>query len=240
MTSSAVDRSLNAYARFAGFMYLFVDVAYLVGLFIISRFHVAGNVVESAHRIVASEPLYRVGLSSLLAGTLCTVFLAGGLYGTVQAIDNTLALLALVFRVVEATVFAVICVLNFAFLQMYVGPGHLHAFDAGQLSAILSVRLAASIVGFNVAAIFFSMGSILFFYLFLRSTYLPRALSAVGVLGSVLVPIVCFGLLIFPQAAGWLLFGWIPVAFAEIAAGLWLIIKGVATGGPSKSAPTGR
>ena len=32
MTGSGVDRSLNAYARLAGFMFLFVDVAYMSGL----------------------------------------------------------------------------------------------------------------------------------------------------------------------------------------------------------------
>jgi hypothetical protein len=225
MTSSAVDRSQNAYARFAGFMFVFVDLAYLLGLFINTRFH-AGNVLETAHKIVASEPLYRIGLSSLLAGALCTVFLAVGLYGLVRAIDHTLALAALVFRVVEATVFAVICVLSFAFLQIY-GPGRLNAFDPIQLSVISSLRLAASIAGFNVAAIFFSMGSVLFFYLFLRSTYLPKALSALGLFGSLLVPIVCFGSLIAPQAATWLAFGWAPIGLAEILAGLWLLIRGV-------------
>jgi len=238
MTNSAVDRSQDGYARLAGFMYLFVDSAYLAGLFIISRFHVAGSVVETAHRIVASEPLYRIGVSCLLVGALCTVFLAAGLYGTVQAIDHRLALQALVFRVVEATVFAVVCVLNFAFLQIYVGPGHLNAFGASQLSAVLSVRTAAGIAGFNVAAIFFSMGSVLFFYLFLRSTYLPKALSAAGLFGSLLVPIVCFGSLIAPRAATWLFFGWMPIGLAEIAAGLWLLVKGAAAGGP-EPAPAG-
>ena len=237
MTHAAVDQSQNAYARLAGFMYLFVDVAYLVGLFIVSRFQVAGSVVDTAQRIVASETLYRIGLSSLLVGALCTIFLAVGLYGTVQAIDPKLALQALVFRVVEATVFAVVSVLSFAFLQLYVGPGHLNAFDASQLSAISSVRVAASIAGFNVAAIFFSMGSVLFFHLFLRSTYLPRALSTLGLVGSLLVPIVCFGSLIAPRAATWLAFGWIPIGLAEIAAGLWLLVKGVAPGAPSESAP---
>jgi len=90
MTHAAVDQSQNAYARLAGFMYLFVDVAYLVGLFIVSRFQVAGSVVDTAQRIVASETLYRIGLSSLLVGALCTIFLAVGLYGTVQAIDPKL------------------------------------------------------------------------------------------------------------------------------------------------------
>lgn len=232
MTSSAVDRSQNAYARLAGFMFLFVDLAYLLGIFINSRFQVAGNVVETAHKIAAAESLYRIGLSSLLAGALCTVFLAIGLYGVLQAIDQKLALAGLVFRVVEATIFAVMCVLSFAFLQMY-GPGHLNAFDPSQLSALSSVRLATGIGGFNVAAIFFSMGSVLFFFLFSRSTYLPRALSALGLFGSVLVPIVCFGSLIVPQAATWLAFGWAPIGLAEILAGLWLLVKGVGGHGPA-------
>ena len=228
MTSSVVDRSQNAYARLAGFMFLFVDLAYLLGLFITSRFQVPGNIVETAHKIAAAESLFRIGLSSVLLGALCTVFLAVGLYGVLQAIDQKLALAGLVFRVVEATVFAIICVLSFAFLQMY-GPERLNAFDPSQLSAISSVRQAASNVGFNVAAIFFSMGSILFFSLFSRSTYLPRALSALGLFGSLLVPIVGFGSLVAPQAATWLAFGWLPIGLAEILAGLWLLIKGVET-----------
>ena len=220
-------------------MFLFVDVAYLTGLFLISRFQVPGNVVETAHRIVAAEPLYRLGLSSLLVGALCTVFLAAGLYGVVQGINHEVALLALTFRVVEAAVFAIVTVLAFAFLQLLVDPEHLNAFDASQLSAISSMRLAASIAGFNVAAIFFSMGSILFFHLFSRSTYLPPALSVAGLVGSFLVPIVCFGTLIAPRAATWLAFGWIPIGLAEVAAGLWLLIKGVATVGRSESAVSG-
>ena len=80
MTSSDTDQAQIAYARLAGFMYLFVDAAYLLGLYIVSRFQVAGNFAETAHRIMASEQLYRIGLSSLSTGGLCTVFLAMGLY----------------------------------------------------------------------------------------------------------------------------------------------------------------
>src|SRR6266513_4119224 len=101
MTSSAVDRSQSTYARLAGFMFLCVDLAYLLGIFINSRFQAAGNVVETAHKIAAAEWLYRIGLSSLLVGALCTVFLAFGLYGLLQAIDHRVALAGLVFRVVE-------------------------------------------------------------------------------------------------------------------------------------------
>jgi NADH:ubiquinone oxidoreductase subunit K len=227
MTIADTDKSQIRYARLAGFMYLFVDLAYAAGLFITSGFRVPGNFAETAHRIMESEPLYRIGLSSLLIGGLCTVFLAMGLYGAVRRIDNNLALLALVFRLVEATLFGVLSISSFTALKLYIGADSMHAFDANQLSFLANLSSVAGSAGFNIAAIFFSMGSILFFYLFFKANYIPRILSASGLFASVLVPIVCFGSLISPQHAKILQFGWIPIALAEISVGLWLLFKGV-------------
>ena len=227
MTSADIDKSQIRYARLAGFMYLFVDVAYALGLLITSRFQVPGNFAETAHRIMASELLYRFGLSSLLIGGLCTVFLAMGLYGAVKPIDNNLALLALIFRLVEATLFGVLSLLGFTALKLYVDADYMHAFDANQLSVLVNLRSVAASAGFNIAAIFFSMGSILFFYLFFKANYIPRILSTLGLFGSVLVPIVCFGSLMSPQHGRMLLLGWLPVGLAEILVGFWLLIKGV-------------
>jgi hypothetical protein len=47
MTSSDINKSQIRYARLAGFMYLFVDVAYALGLLITSRFQVPGNFAET-------------------------------------------------------------------------------------------------------------------------------------------------------------------------------------------------
>src|SRR5712692_4727672 len=184
MTGSDTEKSQIRYARFAGFMYLFVDAAYMLGLYIVSRFQVAGNFAETAHRIMGSELLYRFGLSSLLIGGLCTVFLAMGLYGAVKPIDNNLALLALVFRLVEATLFGVLSILGFTALKLYIDADYMHSFDASQLSVLVNLGSVAGSTGFNIAAIFFSMGSTLFFYLFLKANYIPRILSALGLFGS--------------------------------------------------------
>src|SRR5207245_4325492 len=169
MTSSEIDRSQIRYARLAGFMYLFVDAAYLLGFYIVFRFQVPGNFAETAHRIMGSELLYRIGLSSLLIGGLCTVFLAMGLYVVVKPIDNNLALLALVFRLVEATLFGVVTIFNFMVLNLYIGADYMHAFDANQLSVLVNLHSVALSAGFNIAAIFFSIASMLFFYLFFIS-----------------------------------------------------------------------
>ncbi len=227
MTSSAIDQSQIRYARLAGFMYLFVDAAYALGFILTARFQVPGNFAETAHRIMASEQLYRTGLSSELIGALCTVLLAMGLYVAVKPINSDLALLAFVFRLVEANLFAVQVMFSFDSMKLYIAAGHGNAVDATQLSVLVNSGSVSSSAGFNIAAIFFSVGSILFFYLFRKTNYIPRILSASGLLGSVLVPIVSFGYLISPPYARVLQLGWIPIGLAEILVGFWLLFKGI-------------
>jgi Domain of unknown function (DUF4386) len=227
MTSPDISESQVAYARLAGFMYLFVDAAYAVGLWITSGFRVSGNIAATAHRIMAAALLYRIGLSSLLLGGLCTVFLATGLYVATKPIDDNLALLALVFRVVEATLFGVLAISNFMVVTLYIDADSMKSLDGKELSVLVNLHSVASSAGFNIAAIFFSMGSILFFYLFFKASSIPRSLATLGLVGSVLVPMICFGSLIAPQHARMLQFGWAPIGIAEVLVGLWLLVKGV-------------
>ncbi len=223
MASSDTGQSQIRYARLAGFMYLFVTAVDLLGMFITGRFRVPGNFAETAHRVMGAELLYRAGLSAELIGSLCTVFLAMGLYGAVKPLNNNLALLALVFRLAEATLGGAQSILGFAVLKLYVGAGSMKAFDANQLSVLANLPSGL----WNISAIFFGIGSILFFYLFLRSTYIPKVLSVLGLFASVLVPVICFAPLLLPQPPPALQFGWIPMLVAEISMGLWLLFKGV-------------
>ena len=227
MTSSDIDKSQIRYARLAGFMYLLVDAAHLTFALVSNRFRVPGNFAETAHRITGSEPLYRIGLSSGLVASLCIVFLAMGLYFAVKPLGNDLALLALVFRLLEATFVGGQAILGFVVLKLYISADSLNAFDGKQLSMFVTLHSTADSVVFNSLAIFFGVGSILFFYLFFQSTYIPRVLAGWGLLGSVLVPIVCFGSLMWPQHAKMLQLGWAPIALAEILVGLWLLFKGI-------------
>ncbi len=227
MTGSDIDKSQIRYARLAGFMYLLVDAAYLTFALVTTRVRVPGDFAATAHRITGSELLYRIGLSSGLVASLCIVFLAMGLYVAVKPLDKDLALLALVFRLLEATFVGGQAILGFALLKLYASADSLHAFDGKQLSMFVTLHSNADSVVFNSFAIFFGVGSTLFFCLFFQSTYIPRLLSGLGLLGSVLVPIVCFGSLMWPQHAKLLQLGWVPIGLAEILVGLWLLFKGL-------------
>jgi hypothetical protein len=50
-------------ARLAGFMFLFGIAAYMAGHHIASGFFVAGNFAATAHEMIASREIYRVGLA---------------------------------------------------------------------------------------------------------------------------------------------------------------------------------
>ena len=227
MTSSDIVKLQIRYARLAGFMYLLVDAAYLTFALVANRFRVPGDFAETAHRITDSELLYRIGLSSGLVASLCIVFLAMGLYVAIKPLGKNLALLALVFRLLEAAFVGGQAILGFVVLKLYISADSLNVFDGKLLSMFVTLHSTADWVVFNSFAIFFGVGSTLFFYLFFKSTYIPKLLSGLGLLGSVLVPIVCFGSLLWPQHAKLLQLGWAPIGLAEILVGLWLLFKGL-------------
>src|SRR3970040_935878 len=117
-----------------------------------------------------------MGLSSGLIASLCIVFLAMGLYVAVKPLDNDLALLALVFRLLEATFVGAQAILGFVVLKLYISADSLNAFDGKQLSMFVTLHSTSDSVVFNSFAIFFGVGSTLFFYLFFHSTSIPRML----------------------------------------------------------------
>jgi hypothetical protein len=227
MANSGIEKSQIRYARLAGFMYLFIIAVYLLGTYITNRFEVPGNIAETAHRMMENELLFRLGLALGSLNALCAVLLAVGLYAAVCTINKNLALLALAFELVYVAVGAVLNLIDYAFLKQLIDAYSASSLDAKQLSALADLHSYVDAVGMNIACILYGAGSILFFYLFLKTKYIPRILAALGMLGSVLVPLTGFASLIIPQPSKMLQLGWIPIFAAELFVGLWLLIKGV-------------
>src|SRR5256885_15381081 len=91
-----------AYARAAGLFYLLVLAFDISGLVITSSIEGGGSFAASASRVGASEALYRLGLCLSLLGSMATIPLAVGLYGTLKAVGGHLALTPLLFRSAQA------------------------------------------------------------------------------------------------------------------------------------------
>jgi hypothetical protein len=178
--------------------------------------------------VAAWETLYRIGLLCGLVGTVSTVLLAIGLYVTLKPVDGNLAIAALIFRLAESVIGAVVIVLEFATLQIYLDASHTSAFNAGQMGVLADLVSRTSTIGTQVSVIFFSVGSATFFYLFLRSGYIPRLLATWGLLGSLLCFAAFFASLVLPHSAELLTgFGGLPIGIAEPVVGFWLLVWGI-------------
>ncbi len=227
VTEQITESTQRAYARFAGLMYFVVLVFDIAGAVIVSSIAGNGNFVETSHRIMASETLYRIGLCCSLTGSLSTILLAIGLYAAVKPADGNLAMMALLFRVAEAATGGVGIIIAFSVLQIHLAANHANAFSTNQLGALADL---SSGVGTQVSAIFFCVGSTIFFYVFLRSNYIPRVLSAWGIFASLVYAAVWLVSLILPQySATAVAFGSVPILIAELFTGLWLLIVGIKT-----------
>jgi hypothetical protein len=209
----------RGYARLAGFLFLWLIATGLAGVITTSRIVGSGTFAEKASRVVASERLYRVALCSDLVEALSALVLAFALYATLKPVDELLAQLAMYWRFVEAFIGSVGMIFSFARLGVYTSPQSI------QSQALVDLTRYAGTASYNIAAISFSIGSALFYYLFFKSRYIPRILSAFGVSASIVVTVLCFGTLIFPErAATFQYVGWVPIAIAEVITGFWLML----------------
>ena len=225
----STQRTQRVYARVAGFLYLWLIITGLAGTLTISHIVGSGTFAESAKRVVASEHLYRVALSSELIETLSALLLAFALYVTLKPVDKLLAQIAMYCRLGESFIGGVGMIFGFMRLSIYTTPQLVGRVEISQLQASMDLTSDAGFAAYNISAIFFSLGSIVFSYLFFKSRYIPRILSAFGVFASVVVTIMCFGSLIFPEHAGTLQYGWAPMAIAEVTTGIWLMSFAVKT-----------
>jgi hypothetical protein len=216
----------HAYARFAGLMYFFT-VFDVTGVVIISRITGSSSFLDTAHSIATWETLYRIALVFGLIGNLSTILLAIGLYVTLKPVDGNLAMTALLFRLAESVIGGIVVVLGFATLQIYL-ESNTSGFDANQLGTLAGLVSRTSAAGTEVSVVFFAVGSSLFFYLFLKSAYIPRILATWGALGSLLCMAAFVASLLVPQWAELLTgIGGVAIGVAEPIVGLWLLIRGI-------------
>lgn len=221
------NRSQMQWARLAGFLYLFTYVVPITGWAITGRYEVAGDFAETAHRVMTAELFYRFGLSCLILNWFLCIFLAMALYATLKPVDSTLALFGLLLRLAENILAISFSLLDFVAVKAYTSGSMSAAFSPKQLSAFLSLLATADGIQFNVSMVLLGLGSAFFFYLFLKSGYIPKVLSVYSLCTTPIFIGASFAFLFWPQDSGKLQLGWYPLALAEISIGLWLLIKGI-------------
>ena len=213
-------------ARMAGLLYLVIMIGGAFGeIFVRGPLIVSGDAVATAHNILASERLYRLGGVSDIATFLCDVAVAALLYELLKPGGRTLAVLAAFFRLVYGAVMGALAVAVFVPLTVLKGGG-LIALTAAQREALAYLSLKIHGLGFNIALIFFGLHCLLIGILIARSRFLPFIL---GILLALAGACYILNSLIDLLAPGHDLSTYLllPGFIAEASLTLWLLAVGV-------------
>jgi hypothetical protein len=118
---------------------------------------------------------------------------------------------------------------SLAALRLLGDTSYLHAFEPERLQVLARVQLAGSFDDYYVGLPFFGLAAMICAYLWLKSKYIPRALSIFGVIGSAWCVFCAFVYLIFPGFEKPVNPYWFdsPMALFELVVSFWLLFKGI-------------
>lgn len=243
MTLRTIEPAQQSAARVAGFFYLLTTaLAAYAELFVRAPLIVRDDAARTASNIAANAQLFRVSIVCDLLMVACVVILNLSLYQLLAPVHRRLALVAASWRMFEVSAHAVAAVSSFVVLRLLSGAEYLQVFEPRQLQALARLFVGAHGSGYNVALLFFALGSTTYMYLLVRSRYVPRALAFSGVAASALTLLFILARMLFPAwvtettaavralpAVALVLLAMIvvPIFAFEVTLGLWLLVKGV-------------
>jgi hypothetical protein len=205
MTHGESEMTLQARARLAGALYLGVNALYVVSL-------LAG--------MAGPDDIRRPAVALQATASAATIAMAWSFYELLKAAGHGLALMALLFRVAESALYGVSA--TFSLLLLRGDGASTPGLDESALALAARARFASGYVG----TVYFCAGSAIFFYLFFKGRFIPRAISGLGLLATAVVFAATLVRMAAPAFAGPLAFSEALLLLAETVTGAWLVVAG--------------
>ena len=220
----SIDASPRLKARVAGVLYL---LTILTGIFaqgfISARLIVEGDAPATATNILAHKSLFEWGFTVYLIEMACQIAVTALFYDLLKPPGRSISLLAAFLGLAGCVIKTFSRVFYIAPLFVLGGAHYLTVFSPEQLQALSLLFLKINDHGAAIALAFFGFYALLTGYLIIKSTFLPRILGVLSVIGG----------------AGWLSFLYPPLGYrlfpfiapfgllGAVALILWLLVKGV-------------
>jgi hypothetical protein len=221
-------------ARIAGLAYLIIIITGIFAEFFVrAGLTVPGDAAATAGNILGAQNLFRLGIAADVVMIICDILLALILYLLFKTVNQGLALLAAFFRLIQAAVLGANLLNLFLVLRLLGGDGFLEVYSTGQLQSLAYLALRMHGIGYAAALVFFGFSLLILGYLILRSDLIPKVfgilliIAACGYLTDSFARILMSGYADYENIFALVVF--IPAFVAELAFGLWLLVKGVKT-----------
>ena len=217
-------KTVNRASSVLGIAFLFQFVtSFSNGVFLRSALITPSNIGESMVKIANNPLLMRAYILLDVLTALGVIFLGVTLFLTLRKQNETIALVALGFYILESALLVVSRLEAFSLLGM--SQAYVAAGQPAALQTMANVALnAMDFVGSTLHTFVFSCGAILFYYLLDQSRIVPRVLSLWGL-------ITLFPLLIATVSAifgyDFPIFFYLPYVPFEGVIGVWILVNGL-------------
>jgi hypothetical protein len=186
ITRAMTEMSPRTKARLAGAFYL---LTILTGIFaqgfISARLIVPGDAAATANNILSHDGLFRLGFAVYMIEMVCQIIMTVLIYDLLKPVNRSISLLAAVVGFIGCGVKTFSRLFYFAPLLVLGGTHYLSVFSSVQLNGVALLFLRVNDIGAGIALVFFGFYAILRGYLVIKSTFLPRILGWLGVLGGI-------------------------------------------------------
>ena len=208
--------------RFLGAAFLLQAVAAAVWTYLLSSLIVTGDISASMTNIANNALQMRASIVFTMITAIGVAMLGALLYLVLHKQNKIIALVALVLYLIEAAILAASRIEAFSLLR--ISQESVIAGHPAYLQTLGNLFYESAAFGDWLHMLPFALGATLFYYLFFKSGYIPRALSLFGLIAALLALIgTPFGLLGYdvPKIV------FLPNLPFELTIGVWLMVKGI-------------
>ena len=183
MTVRNIDNSQRTAAKVAGISGLLtVAIVVFANYVLLNPLIVPGNAVETARNIVGHETQFRITAVCFLIYSAGVVVLLAALYLILRPVNQGLALVGALFRLVFALLWLLTTLNMLGALRHLGSASYLQVFEADRLQTLARLHLAANFDDYYVGLPFFGLAATVCSYLWLKSNYIPKSLSIFGLI----------------------------------------------------------
>jgi hypothetical protein len=202
---------------------LMAIIAPIANFAIIQKLIDYSDATTTVENIVASNGLFRIGISLFLIVALLDIIVAWALYVFLKPINRQLSLLAAWLRIVYATILIAVLVNLLNVLALLSGADYLSGFTTAQLNTQVMIFLNMFTRGWEFSLIVFGFHLLLLGYLILKAGYMRKILGSLVILAALGYLIDGFGRLLLTDysiSIGMFTF------IGEVIFIFWLLISG--------------